>query len=160
MHLLPPATSHIEIPNSLFKISFWRLKRNVLVFQLALWLICLTLISHIFSDWYLFLTQSSLKPLFLLVVWNCAAWNWINTTKTMVVIFDSTLVFRDRLDSMVVTSTIICTLLKIGCAQLDIVGRWNIRFVLAVPRVFNNIFISSFSQVASGGAELCLDGWV
>jgi len=54
---------------------------------------------------------------------------------------------------MVMTSKIICTLLRIGCAQLEIIDRWNILFVLAIPRVLDNIFISSSSQVASRGVS-------
>lgn len=62
------------------------------------------------------------------------------------------------LDGMVGASKIICTLLKMGCAQLEIIDRWNMCFVLAILRALNNILISSFSQVGSGGAELHLDG--
>lgn len=58
------------------------------------------------------------------------------------------------------TSKRICTLLKIGCARFEVIDTWHIYFVLAIPRVLNNIFISSYSEVASRGAELCLNGWV
>lgn len=68
-------------------------------------------------------------------------WNGINSTKTTVVIFDSNHAGQYGHDFQIV-----CTLLKIGCALLEIIDRWNICFGLEILRALNNIFFQSRSK--------------